>query len=284
MDQMALENTGAIGNTDIAPKRPKENKRWCFTLNNYTTDDIVALGFILQAECSKYAFKKEKGKEGTNHLQGYFVLNKKRRLTAIKALGDSLNRCHLEICKGSDLENELYICKQDTSIDCVIYQYGYIKQLNLIQSLKVITELRPFQKLVMECIDIKDDRKIHWVFDAEGGKGKTQLMKYIDYHKHAICCSGGKDSDIYNLFWNYIGGKAKNVGALNNLDCFVYNVARNHTFKQYTLLENIKDGFLTNSMYECGTMNFNSPSVVVLANHRPDMEAMTGDRWNIIEI
>jgi len=284
MDTMAQENNGGVGNTETPPKRPKENKRWCFTLNNYTTKDIEALCFILQSACLKYAFKKEKGQEGTHHLQGFFVLNKKKRLTAIKALGDCLNRCHLEICKGSDLDNELYVCKADTSIDCIVYQYGYIKKLNIIQSLKIISELRPFQKLVLECIDTKDDRTIHWVYDREGGKGKTSLMKYIDYHKHAICCSGGKDSDIYNLFWNYIEKDKKNVNLLNNLDCFVYNVARNHTFKQYTLLENIKDGFLTNSKYECGTMNFNSPSVVVLANHMPDIEAMTDDRWNIIEI
>ena len=76
----------------------------------------------------------------------------------------------------------------------------------------------------------------------------------------------------------------KNVLLLNNLDCFVYNVGRKHTFKQYTLLENIKDGFLTNSKYKCGCMNFNSPVVIILANHLPDESSMTGDRWNIIRI
>lgn len=284
MAQMAQTTQGEIGNTEISPKRPNDNVRWCFTLNNYTTEDIEALGFILSSVCKQYAFKKELGKEGTPHLQGFFTLLKKKRLTAIKALGDCLNRCHLEVCKGSNLDNQLYVCKEDTSVDCIIYQHGFIKNLSIIKSLKVITELRPFQQQVLELIEQKNDRIIHWVYDQAGGKGKTSLMKYIDYHKHAICCSSGKDSDIYNLFWNYIEKDKKNVSLLNNLDCFVYNVARNHTFKQYTMLENVKDGFLTNSKFECGTMNFNSPSVVILANHLPDTSSMTIDRWNIITL
>lgn len=284
MDTMAQEPHGGVGNTETPPIRTKENINWCFTLNNYSTEDITSICFILSEVCKRYAFKKEKGAEGTHHLQGFFVLLKKKRLTAIKALGDCLNRCHLEICKGSELENQMYICKEETSIDCMIYQYGFIKKLNIIKSLKLITELRPFQQQVLDLIEQKNDRIIHWVYDQAGGTGKTSLMKYIDYHKHAICCSSGKDSDIYNLFWNYIEKDKKKVNLLNNLDCFVYNVARNHTFKQYTLLENIKDGFLTNSKYECGTMNFNSPSVVILANHLPDLEAMTRDRWNVISI
>ena len=218
---MADNGELGLGNTETPAKRPTEHVKWCFTLNNYTTSDIEALCFILSSQCKHYAFKKEKGKEGTPHLQGYFVLLKKKRLTAVKALGACLNSCHLEVCKGSELENQMYICKEDTSVDCVIYQYGFVKKLSIIKSLKVISELRPFQQVVIDLIEQKNDRTIHWVYDRAGGAGKTSLMKYIDYTKHAICCSSGKDSDIYNLFWNYIDKNKKNVALLNNLAVLV---------------------------------------------------------------
>lgn len=273
-----------MGNTEIpAVKRPSQSKKWCFTYNNYEDGDINNIIELFDVLCKKYAFKREKGKEGTNHLQGHITLIERRRLTELKAY-EVLSKFHWEVKKGNETENDIYITKIDTSVDDKIYQGGYIKNLKLERKLKIITELRPFQKLIVNLLGDFDDRKIHWVYDLKGGNGKTSIMKYIDFHYNAICCSSGKDSDIYNLFWNYIDKDKKMVDWLNQLDCFIYNVARNHTFKQYTLLENIKDGFLTNSKYECGTMNFNSPVVIVLANHLPDMDAMTEDRWNIINI
>ena len=270
-----------LGNTET--QSHSQHIHWCFTYNNYALNELIALEILLKELCKCYAFKKELGKEGTPHLQGFLTLLKKTTLIGLKTY-KLLSTFHWEVRKGNELENILYICKEDTSVDEIIYQYGFIKKLNIIKSLIVIKELRPFQQDIINLLSLKDDRKIHWVYDPEGCKGKTSIMKYIDYYYNAICCSSGKDSDIYNLFWNYIDEDKKNVLLLNNLDCFVYNVGRKHTFKQYTLLENIKDGFLTNSKYKCGCMNFNSPVVIILANHLPDESSMTGDRWNIIRI
>jgi len=276
----AKKATG-LGNTETQPQ--VQHIKWCFTYNNYELDDIKKIEEVLTLLCKCYCFKKEIGAEGTNHLQGHITLLKKCCLNGLKK-HDIFSKFHWEVKKGSEIENDIYICKSETSLDNVIYQYGYIKKLHIIQPLKLITILRPFQQQVIDLINKKDDRTIHWIYDETGFSGKTQLMKYIAYYYNSICCSSGKDSDIYNLFWNYIDGKEKNVILLNNLDCFIYNVARNHTFKQYTLLENIKDGYLNNTKYETGSMNFNGPSIVILANHLPDKTAMTMDRWNIIII
>lgn len=277
---VAKEGT-ELGNTETQSR--SQHIYWTFTFNNYGLDDLEIFVALLKELCKCYAFKKEKGKEGTPHLQGFLTLLKKTTLIGLKK-HKILSTLHWEVRKGSEMENIIYVCKEETSVDNIIYQYGYVKKLEIIKELILIKDLRPFQQRIIDLLDENNDRRINWVYDQTGSAGKTQLIKYIEHYYNSICCSGGKNADIFNLFWNYIDEDKKNIKLLNNLKCFVYNVGRDHIFKQYLVLENIKDGFITNSKFKCGVMNFNSPVVIVLANHAPDLTAMTEDRWNVITI
>ena len=73
---------GEKGNTKLSPKQDNQAKRWCFTLNNYTEDDLknLELGF----DRDKFIIGKEVGENGTPHLQGYVNLEVKQRLTELK--------------------------------------------------------------------------------------------------------------------------------------------------------------------------------------------------------
>ena len=63
------------GNTrQISP-----SKHWCFTLNNYSMDDIKVLKNTDSSIVPRYVFQEEIGEEGTPHLQGYINFNKKVR-------------------------------------------------------------------------------------------------------------------------------------------------------------------------------------------------------------
>lgn len=85
--------------------------RWCFTLNNYTENDWTSITDKLH-NVAKYAVVgRETGAEGTPHLQGFFNLKTKARLTAIKRW-QGFERAHLEEAKGSDLQNQEY-CSKD---------------------------------------------------------------------------------------------------------------------------------------------------------------------------
>ena len=70
-----------VGNT----KRPSPAKHWCFTLNNYTTEDIENILGSIGSDGStfgskpKYIFQEEEGEEGTPHLQGYINFDRKVR-------------------------------------------------------------------------------------------------------------------------------------------------------------------------------------------------------------
>lgn len=86
--------------------------RWCFTLNNYTADDINRL---LELESSgKVSYLvcgKEVGQEGTRHLQGFCITKRSFRLNGIKALLGS-NGVHCERAQGTNQQASEY-CKKE---------------------------------------------------------------------------------------------------------------------------------------------------------------------------
>lgn len=82
------------------------SKRWCFTLNNYTPEEGVALA---EQECVYVIIGKEVGDQGTPHLQGYIVFKSNKRLSAVKKIN---SRCHWEIAKGTTEQNVAY-CSKD---------------------------------------------------------------------------------------------------------------------------------------------------------------------------
>lgn len=87
--------------------------RVCWTLNNYTEEHIAAVK-LLSMDCKYIVFGKEVGDEGTPHLQGFLILKKRRRITAInKWFADSVGKAwHSEITRGTNDEAADY-CKKD---------------------------------------------------------------------------------------------------------------------------------------------------------------------------
>nr|QJI53706.1 MAG: replication-associated protein [Cressdnaviricota sp.] len=89
-------------------------KRWLFTLNNYSDDEVQSVWSFLRGSCSYAIVGKERGENLTPHLQGYFILRVQRRLSSLK---DELSsRAHLEIARGSPESNREY-CSKEGSFD-----------------------------------------------------------------------------------------------------------------------------------------------------------------------
>lgn len=85
----------------------------CFTLNNPTELEISNLNNFL--ETVNYAiYQRERGSNGTEHLQGYICLGKPTTFTKWKTICG--RRAHIEAARGTAEENKAYCSKEDTRI------------------------------------------------------------------------------------------------------------------------------------------------------------------------
>lgn len=100
------------------PEMPRINpaKAWCFTLNNYTENELGALVQLFSSLDDKYYFivGEEVGEQGTPHLQGY--IEKKtgrfRPLPLFEVKRNNTQCMHFEKAKGNRTQNYKY-CSKD---------------------------------------------------------------------------------------------------------------------------------------------------------------------------
>lgn len=85
-------------------------RSWCFTLNNWTQDELDTIIHNFQTSAKYYCIGREVGASGTPHLQGYVYFESGHTLSAVKK--KTSNRIHLEKAKGTALQASTY-CKKD---------------------------------------------------------------------------------------------------------------------------------------------------------------------------
>jgi len=181
----------------------------------------------------------EVGEQGTPHLQGYINLDMDPQKGGIKFWKTELpfgKKAHFESARGSDLQNQTYCTKDGIyyefgspsesaegiyerlvdaakismdeafkiSAELTVRYYNQLKQINADYSRQLpkvaITELREWQKEVVESLENQGERDILFVVDLEGGKGKSSLTKYLMVEKEAWACQG-----VYiNFFITYL--------------------------------------------------------------------------------
>lgn len=87
-------------------KDTKLSRAWCYTLNNYTDDDIIKLESL---DSLVHICARERGENGTPHLQGYIRWKKPQRFSWWK---NQFPRAHVEIRRGSEDQAVAY-CRKD---------------------------------------------------------------------------------------------------------------------------------------------------------------------------
>lgn len=102
-------------------------KRWCFTINNPTEDDIFwgdleEHGAIQNKGVHFLIVQHEQGKEEqTPHYQGYVEFDEYIRLSGLKKINA---RAHWEVARGTAEQNIQYCSKEDTRTGNLSYRYG----------------------------------------------------------------------------------------------------------------------------------------------------------------
>lgn len=92
------------------------SKYWCFTLNNYSSDEFQALrSTFSDSEIVSYAIVGEEGRDATPHLQGYVEFVKRYSLRRAKSL--LCVRVHLEPRNGTAAQAADYCRKEENFIE-----------------------------------------------------------------------------------------------------------------------------------------------------------------------
>jgi len=235
--------------------------RWCFTLP-YEATKAKDLSLHLKTFCKEWYFQGEKGKTGYMHWQGCFSLITKHKFAETKNLF-GFSKAHLEKCQDW-FASKNYCGKDDTRIEG-----PYNKDSRFIN---VISELYLWQEQLLSELQAEpDDRKITWIYNKNGGIGKTAFGRYLVINHNAAYYTAGKASDI--------------ACAYNNEEIVVFNLSRSKQQNfSYSCLESLKDGIIFSGKYESKTKVFNPPHIVVMANWRPNLAEMSADRWDVVKI
>lgn len=255
------------GNTSTPSPASKRIRKWFFTLNGYTTDDITRLHSTLPT----HVFQEETGDGGNKHLQGCVSFKEGKTFSAAKKAIDI--RAHIE--PVIDWDSAIRYCTKTETRTGQIYSLG----IPIPKKLKDIIKEQgpnPLQKHLLGLLDQPpNDRTIFWVYDSEGNTGKTTLAKHIVDNRNAIYV-GGKASDIKYAVKEWLQTH-------DGIDYILFDLTRAMQNKMsYTALEEVKNGIFFCTKYESGMCRYDSPHVMVFANYEPEYDLLTKDRWHVI--
>lgn len=131
--------------------------------------------------------------------------------------------------------------------------------------------LRDWQKEVIAKLDDQGDRKILFVVDEEGGKGKSWLSDYLTYTKNAL------RSDTTQ--------KTHMAYAYDKQELVIFDLCRHDVdHVNYGCIETFKNKQLFCSKYESKVKQIHCKAVLVLMNQQPNMDRLSADRYDIYEI
>lgn len=262
-------DTTAKGNTKPSRSRAR-GRRWVFTLNNYTKEDIDT--FDQRFLGAKYIFGKEVGESGTPHLQGYVNFP---NAVSLESLRKRLPRAHFEIARGSEIENINY-CSKDSNVVTNMekppasLEDQYNEHMHAIYDNVV---WRPWQQYILNIIQGKPDpRSIYWIWEEEGNCGKSYLCRYIEWTRKTVL-GNGKQADVFHGIKSYLDEKKQYPEIL------LVDIPRTaEDYVNYGVLEKVKDGLLYSGKYEGGVVRLLPMHVIVFANFPPSPGDLSKDR------
>jgi len=122
------------GNTNHSRQRVRH---FCFTLNNYTEEEIKHLCTSLEA--GKYVFQKETGNNGTPHLQGFVSFSNPRTMNGLKKIN---RRIHWEVARNINAAKD-YCWKEDTADGTIYSNFEYKEKVAQSTGTKFIKNRAP---------------------------------------------------------------------------------------------------------------------------------------------
>lgn len=297
-------------------------KYWCFTINNYDEPTTAHLDSLFDAGSVSYlVYGRELAPStGTPHLQGFAILNDAVRRSRAKSLLSPSLGGHFEPKRGSTTAASEY-CKKDGNYsefgtvpaagqgrrsdwesfrEFVLAEPGHISDRLLFAKFPHLYAryrdgLHDFVRLVRPdpvlvgnddvprdnwqselyeiLMDTPDPRKISFVVDPTGNTGKSWFCQFMMTHhgdETQVLCVGKRD----DLACSVMNGKR----------IYLFDVARGQLEHfQYCVPEMIKNRMVYSPKYKSQMKILDElPHVVVFTNEEPDMQALSIDRYHVI--
>lgn len=212
------------------------------------------------------------------HLQGFMYFKNQREFSSIHDLFDGV--IWVKECKGSVKENIRYCAKEGDYFICDCCTVPPPKE-----ELKLIEReaLHNWQKDVVALLgEERNDREIVWIYEPEGGVGKTALVKFIVHRSNALVC-GGSINDAMFAIANWRDDNCDKGDFYQ--PPILFNLPREKVMSlDYSALESLKDGVFCNTKYKSRPVLYNSPHLLVFANLPPDRLRLSADRWKVYQI
>lgn len=301
-----------------------QGKYWCFTLNNYTHEDIVKLN-ALASSVDYLVFGKETAPTtGTPHLQGYVAFSVNKRLQAAKrALSDN-SGIHLErkafnsthqqaadYCKKDGDFEEFGVIPTDTQgkrNDWERYK-DWITGLGRLPTKRELVAEFPslFARYQRACYEIArhslpppnfvgdQQPRFGWQLSICG------IIEREEAHRrqiHFVVDEAGGAGKSWVTRWALSKHADKTqvlrIGKRDDLafaidetkSIFLFDVPRGEMmYLQYSVLESLKDQIIFSPKYESASKTLmQTPHVIVFSNEQPDMSKLTSDRYSVTTI
>lgn len=290
-------------------------RRYVFTLNNYSDDDITYIdNFYASVRCTYGIYGREVGGPPLNtpHLQGFVICANPMRFQAFK---NAINpRAHIEVARGTSEQAAEYCRKEGTFHEGGIFP----------ASQGTRTDLQRFEEWVKACDYAPSQRAVANAFPGlflryprlielcghfrplpdlmPAGSIMKEWQQELD-----VVLRGDPDDRSILFYVDEEGGKGKSwfvrhqmsnyadetqflsVGKRDDLAYAIDETKRVFLFDlprgsmehfQYSVLEKLKDQLVFSTKYASRVKVLPKPvHVVVFSNEAPDMSAMTEDRY-----
>jgi hypothetical protein len=234
MSKKRTKRTKSKGNTKPSPRK----RKWCFTLNNYEDGDIEQISTKIIKLGGLYIIGEEVAKTGTPHLQGYIEFENLKAFSTIQKI---VPKAHIEPAHGTTIQNIKYCSKDEkyhTNIEMIEEQPSPRSQRKARYLKKYENTIwKEWQTEILKLLEHPpDDRKVIYVYDPQGGNGKSYLTRYL-YLTREVVIANGKANDVFNQFLNFF----ENASADKEIDVVILDLPRGG-YVNYQLIEKIKDG------------------------------------------
>lgn len=271
-------NTSLTDSSSVQPEvctKTNPGYNWFFTYNNPDEKfkDFL-LDFYRVTDC---VFQLEVGESGTPHYQGVVRFDVKSRPKSV--FGHKWNKIHWEVAR--DVDWCVHYCQKPVSKDGkgkrLKGPWFKGKRWKREVELKLIKEeqLYDWQKEIINIIEQEpDDRKIYWIWERQGGRGKTSFCKYLSVKYQAILLTG-KSADM-----KYAIAELGEYPRVVLIDC----PRSMMDYISYPGIEEIKNAYFFAGKYESRQVIGNPPHLFIFANAPPEFDKLSQDRWEIKEI